>query len=183
MEEDSLKKIAELREILENRVHNLETELEGMRTLLEFVNNLLLEQSFKRVEVTGIRPSPPTRPTTQPLEKTVQIRARDEEMLATVYKGVDSMRIVPSGDKTFTVSTPPFVPFLRERVLRKIRERDQEAIQSDGKSLDEAFSFEIKRDGDVIREITIRNVKRERERELMSAIHWTLEKMHEKAKR
>ncbi len=101
-------------------------------------------------------------------------------MLATVYKGVDSMRIVPSGDKPFTINTPPFVPFLRERVLRKIRERDQEAVQSGGKSLDEAFSFEIKRDGDVIREINIRNVNRERERELMSAIHWTLEKMHEK---
>ena len=182
MEEDSLKKIAELREILENRVRNLETELEGMRTLLEFVNNLLLEQSFKRVEVKGIRPSPPAQPSTQPSEKTVRAKAKDGQMLATIYKGVDSMRIVPSEDKTFTMSTPPFVTFLRERVLSKIHERDQEAVHTGLIPLDEAFSFEIKRDGDVIREITIRNVNRERERELMSAIHWTLEKMHEKAK-
>jgi len=182
LEEDSLKKIAELRELLENRVRSLETELEGMRTLLEFVNNLLLQQSFKRVEVTGIRPSPPAQPTTQPPEQTVQIKDKDGDVLATVYKEVDSIRIVPSGDKTFTMSTPPFVPFLQERVLRKIQERDQEAVQSGGISLDEAFSFEIKRDGGVVREITIRNVNRERERELMSAIHWTLEKMHEKVK-
>jgi hypothetical protein len=180
LEEDSLKKIAELRELLENRVRSLETELEGMRTLLEFVNNLLLEQSFKRVEAKGIPPSPPAQPSTQPPKQTVQIKAKDGEVLATVYKEVDSIRIVPSGNETFTMTTAPFVPFLRERVLRKIRERDQEAVQSGEISLDEAFSFEIKRDGDVIREITIRNVNRERERELMSAIHWTLEKMHEK---
>ena len=182
MEEDSLKKIAELRELLENRVRNLETELEGMRTLLEFVNNLLLEKSFKRVEVKGIRPSPPAQPTTQPSEKTVQMKAKDGEILAAIYKGVDSMRIVPSEEKTFTMSTPPFVPFLRERVLSKIHERDQEAVHSGVIPLDKAFSFEIRRDGDVIREITVRNVDRERERELMSAIHWTLEKMHEKVK-
>ncbi|MCW4027613.1 MAG: hypothetical protein NWE76_09040, partial [Candidatus Bathyarchaeota archaeon] len=83
-------------------------------------------------------------------------------------------------EKTFTMSTPPFVPFLRERVPSKIHERDQEAVHSGVIPLDKAFSFEIKRDGDVIREITVRNVDRERERELMSAIHWTLEKMHEK---
>lgn len=182
MDEDSLKKIAELREILENRVRNLETELEEMRTLLEFVNNLLLEKSFKRVEVKGIRPTPPTQPITQPSQKTVQVQSKDGQTLATIYKGVNSMRVVPSDDKTFTVSTPPFVPFLRERVLSKIHERDQEAVHSGGMPLDKAFSFEIERDGDVIREITIRNVDRERERELMSAIHWTLEKMHEKMK-
>ncbi|MFQ6095999.1 MAG: hypothetical protein ACE5NN_07635 [Candidatus Bathyarchaeia archaeon] len=182
MEEERLKKIAELRGLLQERVQTLETELEGMRTLLEFVNNLLLEQSFKRVGATGPQPTQPPKPPMQAPRQITQLKAKEGEVLATLYIGEGSMRIVPAGDKRFNVNTPPFIAFLHDRVLSKIRERDQEAAKIGRIPLNRVFKFEIKREGDIISEIVLRNVAPERERELISAIHWTLEKMYDKMK-
>jgi len=50
MEEERIKKIAELREIMEERAKNLDAELEGLRSILDLISDLLLEKSFKRVE-------------------------------------------------------------------------------------------------------------------------------------
>lgn len=177
MQEDILKKIAELREILEQRVRGLETELEGLRLLLEFVNNILLEQSFKRAQI--VKPQPPI---SAHVEVTT-LRTKSDEILANLYMGDDSMRIVPADDKDFSVNTPPFMTFLYERVLLKMQETDREAAEEGGISHDDVFSFDLKRDGTIIREILIRNVAAERKRELLSAIHWTLEKMYDRMKR
>jgi len=177
LEEDRLKKIAELREILEERVRRMETELEGLRVLLEFVNNILLEQSFKRVEPP--KPKPPIR---ERLEAT-PLSTKDGETLANLHMEDDSVHVLPVEDKKFSVNAPPFMSFLHDRVLLKMQERDREALE-EGRILPEkVFSFDVKRDGEIIREITIRNIDPERKRELLSAIHWTLEKMYEKMKR
>ncbi len=44
------------------------------------------------------------------------------------------------------------------------------------------FSYNIVREGDLIREIIIKNVDDERLKELKSSIRWTFEKMFEKMK-
>ncbi len=177
MEEDRLKKIAGLREILEERVRRLETELEELRVLLEFVNNILLEQSFKRAETAKLQP-----PLTVRVEAT-PLRTTGGEILANLYVEADSMRVVLAEDEKFSVNTPPFMPFLHDRVLLKMQEKDQEAAEEGKIPYGKVFSFDVKRDGDLIREITIRNVDPGRKREVLSAIHWTLEKMYEKMKR
>jgi ribosomal protein L11 len=92
------------------------------------------------------------------------------------------MRIVLAEDKRFTVDVPPFMAFLVERVLAKMQEKDKEAAATGELTPDQILSYEIVRDGDVLREITIRNVGEDRARELKSTIRWTLEKMYEKMK-
>jgi hypothetical protein len=44
------------------------------------------------------------------------------------------------------------------------------------------FAYNIMREGDLIREIVIKNVDDDRLKELKSSIRWTLEKMYEKMK-
>jgi hypothetical protein len=90
------------------------------------------------------------------------------------------MRLVPTEDKSFNVNTPPFMSFLVERVLAKMQEKDREAAESGEIPPEKILSYDISRDGDEIREMTIRNVGAERSRELKSTIRWTLEKMFEK---
>ena len=90
-------------------------------------------------------------------------------------------RVVPAEDKSFNVNTPPFMAFLVERVLTKMQEKDRGAAETGEIPPEGILSYDISRDGDEIREITIRNVDAERSRELKSTIRWTLEKMHEKA--
>lgn len=92
------------------------------------------------------------------------------------------MRVIPEADKKFDVGTPPFKAFLVDKVLMRMHEVDQEAVRKGELMPDEALSFDIKTDGNILREILVRNITPQRERELRSAIRWTLEKMYEKTR-
>ncbi|MHA1712388.1 MAG: hypothetical protein ACTSUS_10120 [Candidatus Freyarchaeota archaeon] len=186
VEEEKVKKLVELRTLIEKRVQDMETELEGLRTLLEFINSLLLEKGFKRAEITRPPPAPPPLPKAvapPPLmeyKQVVPLKAVTGELLATLYMGEDSIRVVPAEGKEFNVNTPPFTSFLVGKVLSKMQDKDREAVRTGEIPPDKILSYSIRQDGDIIREIMIRNVAPERMRELKSTIRWTLEKMWEK---
>ena len=193
-EKQKIKKIAEFKTLLEGRIQELRKELEGLQVLLEFVDASLLEKGFKRAELekpvivpTEREAHPPVPSQTEFMEsptigheKTVPIKMVTGELLATLHIGEDYLRVVLSRDMEFNVNTPPFMAFLVERVLVKMQEADREAARS-GKILPEKIlSYNIVRDGDLIREITLRNISPDRSQELRSTIRWTLEKMYEK---
>jgi hypothetical protein len=69
-----------------------------------------------------------------------------------------------------------------ERVLAKMQEKDNELVRTGQLTADKMFAYNIVREGDLLREIVIRNVDEERLRELKSSIRWTLEKMYEKTR-
>jgi hypothetical protein len=161
----------------------MEIELEGLRVLLGFIDDTLLEKGFKRAEIA--KPVTAPKEAVSPLpavgyEISVPLKTVAGDLLADLYMGEDSMRVVLAEDKSFNVNTPPFTSFLVERVLAKMQEKDREAASTGEIAPDKILSYNITRDGDLIREITIRNIRPERTRELKSAIRWTLEKMYEK---
>ncbi len=183
MEEEKLRRIAELREILEERLKRVEAEAEGLRILLEFVNELLIEKSFKRVEEISPPRKAEATPPPSPIReaaKMVPLKTSSGELLANLYIEDRNLRVIPETDKRFDVTTPPFEAFLIKKVLVKMRDADQDAVRRGELMPEEALSFDVKSDGGRIREILIRNVTPHRERELRSAIRWTLEKMYEK---
>ncbi len=197
VENEKMKKIAELRTLLEERVTKMEKELEQWRTLLNFVNATLLKEGFKKAEIVKPPPpptmpppaeeaAPPEAPTAQPPvsehEQTIPLKTVTGDLLADLYLSEDSMRVVLAEDKRFDINTPPFRAFLLERVLAKMQEKDNEAATDGEIPQDKILAYNISREGDVIREITIRNIQPERSRELKSTIKWTLEKMYEKTK-
>jgi len=193
-----IKKMAELRVLLEKRVKEMETELEGLHALLDIVNAALVEKGFKRAEILKPVPTPAeeellpsaplpsieevTPPPVLEYERAIPIKTVTGELLADLYMGEDSMRVVLAEDKQFTVDVPPFMAFLVERVLAKMQEKDREAAGTGEIAPDKILSYSVVRDGDFLREITIRNVGGDRARELKSTIRWTLEKMYEKMK-
>jgi hypothetical protein len=63
-----------------------------------------------------------------------------------------------------------------------MQERDGELARSGQLDPSKILCFDVTRDGDVIREIVIRNFDSDRLAELKSSIRWTLEKMYEKMK-
>ncbi len=183
--EEEIKKIAELREILEERIKNLEAELDGMRALLDFVNNLLIERSFKKAgEIAKPQPPRPSETAPPPIAKkilrTIPLKTASGELLANMYVEEGQISIVPASDKQFNVNTPPFTAFLVERIFAKMREKDQNLVRQGKIMPNEVFSYEIEKEGNIIREIRIKNVDPEREREIRSATRWTLEKMYDK---
>jgi len=185
--------MAEFRAWLEKRIETVETELEGLRVLLEFTDTSLLEKGFKRAEMVKPTPTPPQvmpatlsepalpLPTTE-CGETIPLKTVTGDLLADMYVADDSMRIVLPKDKNFDVKTPPFTSFLVERVLAKMQEKDREAAGTGDIAPDKILSYNIICDGDTIREVTIKNIRPERLQELKSTIRWTLEKMYEKMK-
>lgn len=188
--EEKIKKVAELRTRLQKRVEQMETELEELRVLLKLVDDTLLEKGFKRAEIAGRAPAPleaeaatassEVAPTPVEFERKIPLKTVTGDLLAILHVSKDSMQIVPAEDKSFDVRTPPFMSFLVERVLAKMQESDREAASRGEITPDTILSYNIARDGDVIRGVTISNIRSGRLRELKSAVRWTLEKMYEK---
>lgn len=202
-EEDKMRKIAELRTTLEKRVNELQAELEQLCTLLDFVNSTLLEKGFKKPEIVKpsapvpvmeeMAPSAPSPVEEEPEEpeapppsleyaQAIPIKTATGELLANLFMDEGSLRVVLALDKQFTVDIPPFMAFLVERVLAKMQEKDRESAGAGEISPDKVLSYEIIKDGDVIRELSVKNIGPDRARELKSTIRWTLEKMYEKIK-
>jgi len=196
-EAEEVKRLLTFKKRLERRVEKLESELKELKSILETVNSLLLAKGFKRAEIVKApAPTPPAAavPTkeeealTQPPEQmpefkeVISIKAASGEPLARLYVGEGFLKIVLAEDKKFNVNTPPFNQFLVERVLAKMQQKDSELAEAGKLKPEEIFSYHIVRDGDIIREIHIKNFDAERLRELKSSVKWTLQKMYEKMK-
>lgn len=183
---------------LEERVGNLESELAETKSTLEVVNSILLEKGFKRGEIKEGGAAPKAAapveatmiakeerqvlPRAGETENVIPLRTTNDEPLAIIYVNKESMHVLPDESKNFSVNTPPFGNFLVERVLAKMQEKDNELVKLGQLTPDRMFAYTIVREGDLIREIVIKNVDDERLRELKSSIRWTLEKMYEKMK-
>jgi len=186
-EREKIKKIAKLRAILEKRVEDMETELDGLKTLLGLIDSTLLKESFKRAEVakpvqTPQKQETPQPPPIKPPKRGIPLKTVTGDVLAQIYTEKDVIQITLAEDKNFDINTPPFTSFFVERVLAKMQEKDKEDAGKGKLDPDKTVSFDIKQDGNILREITIRNLRPERLRELKSSIRWTLEKMYERMK-
>jgi uncharacterized coiled-coil protein SlyX len=197
MSQDSekIKRLVSFKQKLEKRVEELGSELKELQATLEALNSILLEKGFKHAEITKspaeieallpkeevtVEPSPPLPPTEY--ESVIPLKTVIGELLATLHVSEDSLRVVPAEDKSFNVNTPPFTPFLVERVFAKMQEKDNELARTGQIASEKIFCYNIVREGEVIREITVKHVDQDRLRELKSSIRWTLEKMYEKMK-
>ncbi len=186
-EKEKIKKIAKLRELLEKRVEDMETELDGLKTLLSLIDETLVQQSFKRAELlkpVQISPkidTPVPSPVTKQ-KKGIPLKTITGDLLAQIYTEKDLVQITLAEDKNFDINIPPFTSFFVERVLAKMLEKDKEDVDKGKLDPDNIVSYEIKQDGNMLKEVRIKNLRPERSREMKSSIRWTLEKMYERMK-
>ena len=186
-EREKIKKIAKLRALLEKRVEDMETELDGLKTLLSLIDSTLLKESFKRAEVAKPVQAPqkqeiPQPSPIKPQKRGIPLKTVTGDLLAQIYTEKDLIQITLAEDKNFDINIPPFTSFFVERVLAKMQEKDKEDASKGKLDPEKIVSFDIKQDGNMLKEITIRNLRPERSRELKSSIRWTLEKMYERMK-
>jgi hypothetical protein len=185
-EKEKIKKIAKLRAILEKRVETMSSELEGLETLLNLIDATLIKEGFKRAELAKPGPIPSKQKTTQPSitqpKRGIPLKTVTGDLLAQLYIEKDSMQIILAEDKNFDINIPPFKSFFVERVLAKMHEKDKEDVRKGKIDPERTLSYNIKNDGNTLREIIISNLRRDRSRELKSSLRWTLEKMYEKMK-
>jgi hypothetical protein len=194
-----MKMIIAFKKKLEKKIAELDAELKETQAVLETVNSILLDKGFKRGDIKeiqtttkeGVSPKETgekvaEKPIVQPAaesESVIPLKTLDDEPLAIIYVDKQSLHVLPDERKNFSVNTPPFSHFLVERVLTKMQDKDNELVRMGQLTPDKMFAYNIVHEGDLIREIVIRNVDEERLRELKSSIRWTFEKMYEKIKK
>lgn len=185
-EKEKIKKMARLRAILEERIETMETELDGLKTLLNLIDTTLIKEGFKRAEISKPVQSPSKKGIPQSSitrkKKGIPLKTVTGDLLAQFYVEKDSIRITIVEDKDFDINTPPFKSFFVERVLAKMEGKDREDASKGKIDPERIISYNIKQDGNILREIIIKNLRSERSRELKSSVRWTLEKMYERMK-
>ncbi len=188
---EKIRALVTFKKKLEKRIEELDSELKEFQDTLDTVNSILLDKGFRRGDMKEVAPpaeaavakeEKPTLPTAAEPESVIPLKTLNDEPLAIIYVDKDSLHVLPDESKNFSVNTPPFSHFLVERVLAKMQEKDNELVRMGQLTPDKMFAYNIVREGDLIREIVIRNVDEERLRELKSSIRWTLEKMYEKTR-
>jgi hypothetical protein len=194
---EKLKSLVNFKKKLEKQIEDLNAEMQDLTATLDMVNSILLEKGFKRGNIKEVKAQkeenePPTvnvtvkdeRVTAEPYavepESVVPLRTMGDEPLAIIYIKKDSLHVLPDESKKFSFSTPPFQVFLVERVLAKMQDKDNDLVRTGKLKADKIFAYDIVTEGDLIREIVLRNVDEDRLKELKSSIRWTLEKMYEK---
>jgi hypothetical protein len=197
MSQDSkkLKTLVSFKKKIEKRIEDLNAEIEDLTATVDVVNSILLEKGFKRGDIKEVKEQKEEEQTTvhvsvadkEPAkshvvepESVISLKTMNDEPLAIIYVKTDALHILPDESKKFSVSTPPFQPFLVERVLMKMQDKDNELVRTGQLTTDKKFAYEIITEGDLIREIVLENVGEDRLKELKSSIRWTLEKMYEK---
>ncbi len=195
-----MKSLIAFKKRLEEKLASLEAETKELQDSLDAVNGILLEKGFKRGDIKEVPtppvsmpkevilpkpeaevPKPPAQHMPEP-ESVIPLKTMTDEPLAIIHFDKQAMHVLPDETKHFSVTTPPFGNFLVERVFVKMQEKDQELARLGQLTVDKVFSFNIVREGDLIREILIKNVDDERLKELKPSIRWTFEKMYEKMK-
>ena len=197
-DQEKMKSLIAFKKRMEEQLEKLCAETKEVQAALDTVNGILLEKGFKRGDIKEV-PEPPVlkevilpkqepeelKPSTQHMPETesvIPLKTMADEPLALIFFDKQAMHVLPDESKNFSVNTPPFTNFLVEKVLAKMQEKDSELVKSKQLTSDKTFSYNIVREGDLIREIVIKNVDEERLKELKSSIRWTFEKMHEKMK-
>jgi hypothetical protein len=197
MSQDSekLKALVNFKKKLEKQIEELDAEMTDLTATLDAVNSILLEKGFKRGDIKEVKApaveEPPAvhvtvkdevtaEPRSLEPESVISLKTMSDESLAIIYVDKDALHVMPDESKKFSVSTPPFQAFLVERVLAKMQDKDNELVRAGQLTPGKMFAYNIVSEGDLIREIILRNVDEERLKELKSSIRWTLEKMYEK---
>ena len=192
---EKLKTLVNFKKKLEKKLEELDVEMKDLTATLDVVNSVLLEKGFKRGDINKVKkPKEGELPVVhitvkdeEPIksraiepESVIPLKTMNDEPLALIYVKKEALHVLPDESKKFNVSTPPFQSFLVERVLMKMQEKDNELVKTSQLPKDRKFAYNIISEGDLIREIVLKNVDKDRLRELKSSIRWTLEKMYEK---
>jgi hypothetical protein len=207
-DQEKMKSIIAFKKRLEDKLEALTVETKEVQAALDMVNTMLLEKGFKRGDIKEVPvPNLPkelvlpkqeqeynipidTRPASTPAatqlpqdrETVFPLKTMNDEPLALICFEKDTIHVMPDESKHFNANTPPFQNFLVEKVFAKMKEKDAELVRSHQMAANKAFTYDIVKEEDLIREIIIHNVDDERLKELKSSIRWTLEKMYEKMK-
>jgi len=185
-EEESVRRLAEVKAYLEKRMLEIQDEASKLKSLLEVVDASLAEKSFKKMEVPkpmppSPGPAPPKFQQEEPPRQVVPLKTPDGVHLADASETEAELIVTPASGMKFDVSAPPFRAFLVGRVLEPMRSRDDAAARAGQMTPDKVLSYSLEQDGSLMKRLIVKNYGDDRRlQELRNAIRWTLRRIYER---
>jgi len=170
--EELAKRVMELRKWVEEKIEELEGDVARLKELLTVIDGFLRREGFK--PAVGIE---------RPVAKEVHaIKNRSGRLMANAYVDEKMIVIIPAEDVRLSPDTPPFKSFFLGKVLGGMASSDEEDVRSKELSKDDVISYRYEEHENAIKRIVIENYRTStRQREILSSIRWTFERMLEKA--
>jgi|YelNatPaOPRAMG01_1025707.scaffolds.fasta_scaffold144767_2 hypothetical protein len=186
--QDDVRKLAELRQRLQEKINGLEEEIDLLKQALSLVDEELKKGSFVKATAVPMAASPAeARPQVEEVKATVESetrplrRQKDGYLIANAYVEPGVVTIVPVSDVVLRSTTPPFKSYLMGKVLAGMRARDEELLAQGKTSKDRLITFEYEEDAGKITKLVVRNYNdRVRLNEILNTTTWTFTKMLEK---
>lgn len=197
--EDEVKKAAEMREWLEERIAETENELSRLRDMQSMVDSILRRTSF--VPATELRSdtgvtSKSVTPehggsvrselqaplAKNPSEETRELRrAKDGKVIATALVTPEKIIVTPAIDVKVSQTIPPFQNFFLNRIIKGYESKDQDLVSAGKLDPDQAMKFFLEESEGSIARIRIENYREKgRLNEILNTVNWALTKMLEK---
>jgi hypothetical protein len=168
------KRTAELKLWLEQRIAQLEEEIERLRETLGYVDANLRATTFK--QASEMMAETKEAPELRDLK-----RDKGGQVMATASITPDAVAVEPSDGVVLKSTTPPFKSFLLGKILQGMRTKDEEMVRSGKLAKGMELRFDVDESNGSIGKIVIENYREKaRLNEILSTISWTFSRMLEK---
>jgi hypothetical protein len=168
------KRAAELKLWLEQRIAELEEEMERLKETLSYVDNSLRATTFRQANemMSESKEAPEVRELKR--DKGGQVIAR-----ATITP--DAVAIEPVSGVVLKTSTPPFKSFLMGKILQGIKTKDEELAGAGKLAKGTELRYDVDEVNGAITKLMIENYRdKPRLNEILNTVSWTFSRMLEK---
>lgn len=191
--EEEVKRAAEIKEWLESKISELETELARLKSMEILVDSALRRTSFvSATELRRVQSSEfplQTEKGTRTESRSVAMsdaprqlrRAKDGSLIASAFVSERQIAVVPTSDVRISQTIPPFQTFFVNRILKGYESKDQELVAAGKLKTTEVLSYQIEEKDGYISKVVISNYReKSRLNEILSTINWAFTRMLEK---
>lgn len=198
-DERETKRLLNFRESLENRLNELDQEMQDVKVAIEELDKLIVSSGFRTFTTAEtmvvkeqpkpkIEPTPPQKEAMPQKEETIEgdmnqsnITSKDGTVLGIMYIENHSLTFTPIDTFNFMVDIPPFQSFLIDRVLENMKKTDQERSENGELDPSEILEYQVNDEDGRISSLIIENYGGERRlREISSSLRWAFDKMYDK---
>ena len=168
------KRTAELKLWLEQRIAELQEEMERLKETLSYVDSDLRASTFR--QASEMMSESKEAPELRELK-----RDKGGQVIATASITSDAVAIEPSGGVVLKTSTPPFKSFLMGKILQGMKTKDEELIGSGKLAKGMGLRFDVDEANGNLAKLMIENYREKaRLNEILSTVSWTFSRMLEK---
>lgn len=182
--EDDLRRNAELKLWMENRIAELQEEMDRLKEALAVIDSVLRASSFKpAAALAPSRTSPVGGAEEEGAIPEIRELKRDRggETIAVAQITRERLKIEPVAEANLKADTPPFKSFLLGKILAGMKAADDDAVQKGRLKKGDELRYSLAEKGGKIHSLTVENYReRERMTEILNTVSWTFSRMLEK---